>query len=138
MELLQVEMEWMGRPNKEKVLRSLLRELKVEYDFTVIDTPPGLGLMAVNALMAAHSLPVPLQCEFYAVEGLRPYLRFVDLLKRSLHPAIHPYRHTRLSGSTRRFEILEGFCCRVVVSGDSLWHWSLYPIRPIDFFWEQA
>jgi chromosome partitioning protein len=87
MELLQIEVEWMGRPGKEKVLRSLLRELKVEYDYTVIDTPPGLGLMVVNALMAADSLLVPLQCEFYALEGLRPYLRFVDLLKRSLHPA---------------------------------------------------
>ncbi|MEW6669736.1 MAG: AAA family ATPase [Thermodesulfobacteriota bacterium] len=89
MELLRVETEWMGRAGKEKALRSILGELKVEYDYTVIDTPPGLGLMVVNALLAADSLLIPLQCEYYALEGLRPYLYFVDLLKRSLHPDIH-------------------------------------------------
>jgi chromosome partitioning protein len=87
-ELLQVEVEWMRKTGKETALRSLLLDLKMDYDYTVIDTPPGLGLMVVNALMAADSLLIPVQCEFYALQGLGPYLRFVDLLKRTLHPAI--------------------------------------------------
>jgi chromosome partitioning protein len=87
-ELLRVEVEWRRGTGKEKALRSLLQDLRREYDYTVIDTPPGLGLMVVNALMAADSLLIPIQCEFYALQGLAPYLRFADLLKRTLHPDI--------------------------------------------------
>ncbi|MBN1103065.1 MAG: ParA family protein [Deltaproteobacteria bacterium] len=88
MELLQAEVEWMGKRGKERNLKVLVGELKPDYDFILIDTPPGLGLLVMNALLASDSLLIPLQCEFYALHGLRHYLRYLDLLKRHLHPAL--------------------------------------------------
>jgi chromosome partitioning protein len=88
MELLQAEVEWMRKPGKERILQVLLGGLKPHYDFILIDTPPGLGLLVMNALLASDSLLIPLQCEFYALHGLRHYLRYLDLLRRDLHPGL--------------------------------------------------
>jgi chromosome partitioning protein len=87
-ELLQAEADLPKRARKESVLRSLLSELRRDYDYILIDTPPALGLLTVNGLVASDSLLVPLQCEFYAYTGLKPLLRFVALLREHLHPRL--------------------------------------------------
>jgi len=69
-------------------LRRLLTELKEEYEFILIDTPPALGLLTVNGLVAADSVPVPLQCDFFALEGLRYFLRFLEILRAHLNPTL--------------------------------------------------
>lgn len=87
-ELLKAEAALQRMGAKEKRLSTLLSGLRSEYDFILIDTPPALGLLTVNGLVAADSLIIPLQCEFYALMGLRHYLRFVAVLKEHLHQTL--------------------------------------------------
>jgi chromosome partitioning protein len=84
-ELLKAETELPRMGAKEKRLRLLLSGLRSDYDFILIDTPPAMGLLTVNGLVAADSLVVPLQCEFYAIIALRHFLRFVAVVKEHLH-----------------------------------------------------
>ncbi|MDD5203911.1 MAG: AAA family ATPase [Desulfobacterales bacterium] len=87
-ELLKAEAELPRMGAKERRLRTLLSGLRSDYDFILIDTPPALGLLTVNGLVAADSLLIPLQCEFYALTGLNHYLRFVAVLKEHLHQTL--------------------------------------------------
>lgn len=88
LDLLQAEAELPRMVAKENRLKDLLSNLKEHYDFILIDTPPGLGLMTVNGLVAADSLLIPLQCGFYAFAGLSPYLRFAAMVKKHLNPVL--------------------------------------------------
>ena len=78
----------MRQPDKEIILRNFLRNLRSSYDYIVIDSPPTLSLLTVNAIAAADSLLIPLQCEFYALEGLRLFLKTAQALKKDFNPGI--------------------------------------------------
>jgi chromosome partitioning protein len=87
-DLIGLEVEFVHLEDREVRLRQLLKKLDRAYDFIVIDCPPSLGFMTVNALVASDSLIVPLQCEYYAMEGLGYLLNTVKLVKANLNPAL--------------------------------------------------
>jgi len=82
------EIELVGRPEREFVLRRALEPVRGAYDFILIDCPPSLGLITVNALTAADTVLIPLQCEYYALEGLSLITNTVQLIQRSLNPKL--------------------------------------------------
>ena len=85
-ELIGFEVEMMSNPDREKALLNLLSDVQSMFEFIILDCPPSLSLLTVNALTAADSLLIPLQCEFYALEGLGQLLRTVNLIKSNLNP----------------------------------------------------
>ncbi|MHB8138653.1 MAG: ParA family protein [Smithellaceae bacterium] len=87
-DLIGLEVEFVHLEDREVRLRQLLASLEKTYDFIIIDCPPSLGFMTVNALVAADSLIVPLQCEYYAMEGLGYLLNTVKLVKANLNPEL--------------------------------------------------
>jgi chromosome partitioning protein len=87
-ELLGAEVELVGTARREFRLSEALARVKDEYDYILIDCPPALGLLTLNALVAADAVLVPLQTEFYALEGLSHLLRTVERVKRSFNPAL--------------------------------------------------
>jgi chromosome partitioning protein len=87
-DLIGLEVEFVGMDEKEKKLKYLLNTLDSHYDFIVIDCPPSLGIMTINALVAADYLIVPLQCEYFAMEGLGYLLNTVKLVKAQLNPRL--------------------------------------------------
>lgn len=87
-DLIGIEVEFVGLEEKENRLKHLLNALDSHYDFIVIDCPPSLGVMTVNALVAADYLIVPLQCEYFAMEGLGYLLNTVNLVKANLNPRL--------------------------------------------------
>ncbi len=84
-ELAGAEVEHVGVADREKVLKSALEEVKNNFDFIFIDCPPSLGLLTVNALTAADSLIIPIQCEYYALEGLGQLLNTFNMVKQHLN-----------------------------------------------------
>jgi chromosome partitioning protein len=87
-ELAGAEIELVSLPERETRLRAPLRALARDYDFVLIDTPPSLGLLTINALCAADGVLVPLQCEYYALEGLSDLQNTIGLVARSLNPGL--------------------------------------------------
>ena len=81
-------MELVGIPDREHLLQKALETVDADYDYILIDCPPSLELLTLNALCAAHSVLVPVQCEYYALEGLSDLLGTVRIVKRSLNPDI--------------------------------------------------
>jgi chromosome partitioning protein len=86
-ELAGSEVDLAGNARRDD-LRRVLMPLREEYPLIVIDTPPSLSLLTVNALVAADQLLIPVQCEYYALEGLGHLLRTLELIKRSLNPSL--------------------------------------------------
>ena len=86
--LVGVEIELIESDGREFKLKKLLDEIKSEYDYFIIDCPPSLGLMTINALTAADSLLVPIQCEYYALEGVTELFDTLARLKRGLNPKL--------------------------------------------------
>ena len=86
--LAGAEVELAPVEGRERRLRRLLVEIKDRYDYLLIDCPPSLGLLTVNALTAADSVLVPLQCEYYALEGLTQLLATLDLVRDHLNPEL--------------------------------------------------
>lgn len=86
LDLAGAEIELVGAISRENRLKRALETVEENYDFILIDCPPSLGLLTLNALTAASSLIIPLQCEYYALEGLTQLLRTVDLVRRNLNP----------------------------------------------------
>jgi chromosome partitioning protein len=84
--LAGAEVELVDQPRREGFLERVLAPLRSRYDFIVIDTPPSLGLLTLNALCAADSVLIPIQCEYYALEGLSQLLSTVQLVQRNLNP----------------------------------------------------
>jgi chromosome partitioning protein len=87
-DLTGAEVELVGVERREYRLRDALRPLAADYDYVLIDCPPSLGLLTVNALTAADSVLIPLQCEYYALEGLSQLMHTVELVKRGLNPEL--------------------------------------------------
>jgi chromosome partitioning protein len=87
-DLLGVEVELAGREGRERILSQLLETVKHLYRYIFIDCPPSLGLLTVNALVAAESVLVPVQCEYYALEGLGLLTRTLRLVRASFNPLI--------------------------------------------------
>ena len=86
--LAGAEVELAAVLGREKILRDILQQAAQEYDYVVIDCPPSLGLLTVNALTAADSVLVPVQCEYYALEGLSKLLGSIRQVQRYLNPAL--------------------------------------------------
>jgi chromosome partitioning protein len=84
-DLVGAELELVGAEEREKRLREALAPVRGEYEFVLIDCPPSLGLLTLNALVAADRVLVPLQCEYYALEGLGSLLRTIELVRKSLN-----------------------------------------------------
>ena len=87
-DLVGVEVEFVAIQNREKQLRTLLQQLDVVYDFIIIDCPPSLGFLTVNAMVASDYLIVPLQCEYFAMEGLGHLINTIRLIKAKLNPSL--------------------------------------------------
>ena len=85
-DLAAAEVELVGRRGRERVLETLLRSGEIEADICLIDCPPSLGLLTVNALTSSDAVLVPLQCEFLALEGLGQLTGTIELIRRSLNP----------------------------------------------------
>lgn len=85
-ELIGFEVEMISRPRREMILRDLLFDVKDSFDYIIIDCPPSLSLLTVNALAAADRMLIPLQCEFYALEGLGQLLQTVKKIRQGLNP----------------------------------------------------
>jgi len=84
-DLVGAELELVGAEEREKRLREALAPVRADYEFVLIDCPPSLGLLTLNALVAADRVLVPLQCEYYALEGLGSLLRTIDLVRKNLN-----------------------------------------------------
>jgi chromosome partitioning protein len=87
-DLVGAEIELVDTGDRERVLRQALAELRDDYDFILVDCPPSLGLLTLNTLTAADSVLIPIQCEFYALEGLSQLLNTVRLVQRGLNPKL--------------------------------------------------
>jgi chromosome partitioning protein len=85
-ELIGFEVEMMSNPDREVALKNLISGLTHSFDYIFLDCPPSLSLLTVNALTAAHSVLIPLQAEYYALEGLGQLLNTVNRIKRNLNP----------------------------------------------------
>lgn len=87
-DLVGAEIEMINYPNRELVLKAILEPVRGHYDFIVIDCSPSLGLITVNALTAADSVIVPVQCEFFALEGLGKLLNTIKIVQSRLNPEL--------------------------------------------------
>ncbi|MGH7529283.1 MAG: ParA family protein [Gemmatimonadales bacterium] len=87
-DLVGAEIELVGQNARETRMRRALRDLRDEYQYLVIDCPPSLGLLTLNMLTAADSVVIPIQCEYYALEGLSQLLNTIKLVQRNFNPAL--------------------------------------------------
>ena len=87
-DLVGAEIEMLERPEREKTLKKSIIGLSPDYDFILIDCSPSLGLLTVNALTAADSVIIPVQCEYFALEGLGKLLNTIKIIQTNLNPAL--------------------------------------------------
>lgn len=88
-DLVGAEIELVDMPHREYRLKTAIASIAHKYDYVLIDCPPSLGLLTLNALTGADSFLVPLQCEYYALEGLSQLLNTAGLIKKNLNPSLH-------------------------------------------------
>jgi chromosome partitioning protein len=86
--LVGADVEMVNKPNREYILRGIVGEVKKDYDFIFIDCLPSLGLVTVNALVAADTVLIPVQCEMFSFEGLAKLKNTISLVKQSLNPSL--------------------------------------------------
>lgn len=86
--LVGAEIEMLNLPNRENVIKNMLAMIRDEYDFILIDCSPSLGLITVNALTAADSVVIPVQCEYFALEGISKLLNTIKIIKSRLNPQL--------------------------------------------------
>lgn len=84
--LVGAEIEMIERERREKILREALATVKDDYDFVIIDCPPSLGLLTINSLTASDSVIIPVQCEYFALEGLGQLLNTIKIVRQHLNP----------------------------------------------------
>jgi chromosome partitioning protein len=87
-DLVGAEVELVDRPKRETILRNALNGQVSDYEFVLIDCPPSLGLITLNVLAASHSVLIPIQCEYYALEGVGQLLRNIEMVKAHLNPEL--------------------------------------------------
>ena len=87
-DLVGAEIEMINYPNRESVLKNILQDIRNDYEFIVIDCSPSLGLITVNALVAADSVAIPVQAEFFALEGLGKLLKTIKIVQNRLNPEL--------------------------------------------------
>lgn len=87
-DLVGAEIEMLNTPNREKILKSIIEKVKDDYDFIFIDCSPSLGLITVNALTAAYTVIIPVQCEYFALEGLGKLLNTIKIIQTRLNPEL--------------------------------------------------
>ena len=87
-DLAGANIELVDTENREYRLRSVLNTIRHDYDYIIIDSPPSLGILTVNGLVASDSLIIPVQAEYYALEGLGQLLETIELVKNGLHPKL--------------------------------------------------
>ena len=87
-DLSAAEIELIGVDNKEYILRDEVEKIKDNYDFIIIDCPPALSMLTINAMTTSDSVIVPIQCEYYALEGLSQLIHTVELVKERLNPVL--------------------------------------------------
>ena len=85
-DLAGAEIELVGRDHREKILSMALNGVNAEYEFVVIDCPPSLGLLTLNALAVSRSVLIPMQCEYYALQGLSQLLKTLKRIQKSINP----------------------------------------------------
>ncbi|GKX68447.1 ParA family protein [Inconstantimicrobium mannanitabidum] len=85
MDLAGAEVEMTGAENREIILKNKLKDIESDFDFVFIDCPPSLGILTINALSACDSVIIPIQCEFYALEGVGQLINTINLVKKSLN-----------------------------------------------------
>ncbi|WP_139906234.1 ParA family protein [Clostridium thermarum] len=85
MELAGAEVELISKPNREMILKEQLERIRGKYDYVFIDCPPSLGFLTINSLCASDSVLIPIQCEFYALEGVGQLVNTIQLVKKSLN-----------------------------------------------------
>lgn len=87
-ELAGAEVEMVDLPERETRLKTALQEIQDQYDFVLIDCPPALNLLTVNGLCAAHAVMIPMQCEYYALEGLSDLVQTIKMVRANLNPEL--------------------------------------------------
>ena len=87
-DLVGAEIEMLNLPDREQLLKRVLQQIREEYDYILIDCSPSLGLITVNALTAADSVIIPVQCEFFALEGIAKLLNTIKIIKSQLNPSL--------------------------------------------------
>lgn len=88
-ELIVAEMQLLQATAREQRLKTILSEIIADYDYILIDCPPSLSILTVNALVAAHSILIPIQCEYFALEGLSALLQTIEQIKSTINPDLH-------------------------------------------------
>ncbi|HAN77930.1 MAG TPA: chromosome partitioning protein ParA [Bacteroidales bacterium] len=87
-DLVGAEIEMLNLPNRERIMKNALDKVKDDYDFILIDCSPSLGLLTLNALTAADSVMIPVQCEYFALEGLGKLLNTIKMIQNGLNPEL--------------------------------------------------
>lgn len=87
-DLAGAEIELVSKISREKILKEKIDKVKSEYDFVLIDCPPSLGLLTLNALVASDAVVIPVQCEYFALEGISQLMNTINLVKKSLNPSL--------------------------------------------------
>ena len=85
-DLVGAEIEMINLPNREKMMRKVINKIKNDYDFIIIDCSPSLGLIVLNSLSAADSVIIPVQCEYFALEGIAKLLNTIKIVQNKLNP----------------------------------------------------
>ncbi|MBL0308134.1 MAG: ParA family protein [Bacteroidetes bacterium] len=86
LDLVGAEIELINLPNRERIFKKILDDIKKDYDYIIIDCSPSLGLITVNSLTAADSVMIPVQCEYFALEGLGKFLNTIKIVQSRLNP----------------------------------------------------
>lgn len=86
--LVGAEIEMIDRDERERILKKAVAEARERYDFVIIDCPPSLGLLTINALTASDSIVIPVQCEYFALEGLGQLLNTIKIVRQHLNPEL--------------------------------------------------
>lgn len=88
LDLVGAEIELINQPNRERIFKKLLEDVRKDYDYIIIDCSPSLGLITVNALTASDSVMIPVQCEYFALEGLGKLLNTIKIVQSRLNPEL--------------------------------------------------